>query len=79
MSSIAVAALIQREVGLDAVVQITTARPQRPGLQSDLLGAGGPRVKASCVSAAIRSRSATTRRPSRSRGDVLGLLRMARA
>ena len=46
MSSIAVAALIQREVGLDAVVQITTRDRNVLGLQSDLLGAAGLGVKA---------------------------------
>ena len=46
MSSIAVAALIQRETGLEAVVQITTRDRNVLGLQSDLLGAAGLGLKA---------------------------------
>ncbi len=41
MSSIAVAAVVQRETGQEAVVQITTRDRNVLGLQSDLLGAAG--------------------------------------
>src|SRR4029079_9528826 len=46
MSAIAVAALVQRETGQDAVVQITTRDRNVLGLQSDLLGAAGLGLKA---------------------------------
>jgi methionine synthase / methylenetetrahydrofolate reductase(NADPH) len=46
MSSIAVAALVQRETGQEAVVQITTRDRNVLGLQSDLLGAAGLGLKA---------------------------------
>ena len=46
MSSIAVAALIQRETGMDAVVQFTTRDRNVLGIQSDLLGASGLGLKA---------------------------------
>ncbi len=46
MSSIAVAALIQRETGMEAVVQFTTRDRNVLGIQSDLLGASGLGLKA---------------------------------
>ena len=46
MSSIAVASLIQRETGLDAIVQFTTRDRNVLGIQSDLLGASGLGLKA---------------------------------
>jgi methionine synthase / methylenetetrahydrofolate reductase (NADH) len=46
MSSVAVAALIQREVGSDAIVQFTTRDRNVLGIQSDLLGAAGLGLKA---------------------------------
>ncbi|MGH9444011.1 MAG: bifunctional homocysteine S-methyltransferase/methylenetetrahydrofolate reductase [Thermoanaerobaculia bacterium] len=46
MSSIAVAGLIQRETGLESVVQFTTRDRNVLGIQSDLLGASGLGLKA---------------------------------
>ena len=46
MSSVAVAGLIQRETGLEAVVQFTTRDRNVLGIQSDLLGASGLGLKA---------------------------------
>jgi methionine synthase I (cobalamin-dependent)/5,10-methylenetetrahydrofolate reductase len=46
MSSVAVAAIIQRETGMDAVVQFTTRDRNVLGIQSDLLGACALGLKA---------------------------------
>jgi len=46
MSSVAVAGLIQRETGLEAIVQFTTRDRNVLGIQSDLLGACGLGLKA---------------------------------
>ncbi len=46
MSSVAVAGLVQRETGLDAVVQFTTRDRNVLGIQSDLLGASALGLKA---------------------------------
>ncbi|HKB70650.1 MAG TPA: bifunctional homocysteine S-methyltransferase/methylenetetrahydrofolate reductase [Thermoanaerobaculia bacterium] len=46
MSSVAVAGLIQRETGLDAIVQFTTRDRNVLGIQSDLLGASALGLKA---------------------------------
>ncbi len=79
MSSIAVAALIQREVGLDAVVQITTRDRNVLGLQSDLLGAAGLGVKAIlCLGGDPLKIGDYPQAKQVSEVDVLGLLRMAR-
>ncbi|HEX9687477.1 MAG TPA: bifunctional homocysteine S-methyltransferase/methylenetetrahydrofolate reductase [Thermoanaerobaculia bacterium] len=80
MSSIAVAALIQREVGLDAVVQITTRDRNVLGLQSDLLGAAGLGLKALlCLGGDPLKIGDYPQGKQVSEVDVLGLLRMARA
>jgi methionine synthase I (cobalamin-dependent)/5,10-methylenetetrahydrofolate reductase len=79
MSSIAVAALIQREVGLDAVVQITTRDRNVLGLQSDLLGAAGLGVKAIlCLGGDPLKIGDYPQAKQVSEIDVLGLLRVAR-
>ncbi len=79
MSSIAVAALIQREVGLDAVVQITTRDRNVLGLQSDLLGAAGLGVKAIlCLGGDPLKIGDYPQAKQVSEVDVLGLLRMAK-
>jgi homocysteine S-methyltransferase len=79
MSSIAVAALIQREVGLDAVVQITTRDRNVLGLQSDLLGAAGLGLKALlCLGGDPLKIGDYPQAKQVSEVDVLGLLRMAR-
>jgi homocysteine S-methyltransferase len=80
MSSIAVAALIQREVGLDAVVQITTRDRNVLGLQSDLLGAAGLGVKAIlCLGGDPLKIGDYPQAKQVSEVDVLGLLRMAKS
>jgi len=79
MSSIAVAALIQRETGLDAVVQITTRDRNVLGLQSDLLGAAGLGVKAIlCLGGDPLKIGDYPQAKQVSEVDVLGLLRIAR-
>ncbi|MEP6993250.1 MAG: bifunctional homocysteine S-methyltransferase/methylenetetrahydrofolate reductase [Acidobacteriota bacterium] len=79
MSSIAVAALIQREVGLDAVVQITTRDRNVLGLQSDLLGASGLGVKAIlCLGGDPLKIGDYPQAKQVSEVDVLGLLRIAK-
>src|SRR5262249_53099480 len=79
MSSIAVAALIQREVGLDAVVQITTRDRNVLGLQSDLLGAAGLGVKAIlCLGGDPLKIGDYPQAKQVSEVDVLGLLRIAK-
>jgi len=79
MSSIAVAALIQREVGLDAVVQITTRDRNVLGLQSDLLGAAGLGLKALlCLGGDPLKIGDYPQGKQVSEVDVLGLIRMAK-
>ena len=79
MSSIAVAALIQREVGLDSVVQITTRDRNVLGLQSDLLGAAGLGLKALlCLGGDPLKIGDYPQGKQVSEVDVLGLLRMAK-
>ena len=78
MSSIAVAALIQRETGLDAVVQITTRDRNVLGLQSDLLGAAGLGLKAIlCLGGDPLKIGDYPQAKQVSEVDVLGLLRIA--
>lgn len=79
MSSIAVAALIQRETGLEAVVQITTRDRNVLGLQSDLLGAAGLGLKALlCLGGDPLKIGDYPQAKQVSEVDVLGLLRIAR-
>jgi homocysteine S-methyltransferase len=79
MSSIAVAALIQRETGLEAVVQITTRDRNVLGLQSDLLGAAGLGVKAIlCLGGDPLKIGDYPQAKQVSEVDVLGLLRIAK-
>ena len=79
MSSIAVAALVQRETGLDAVVQITTRDRNVLGLQSDLLGAAGLGLKALlCLGGDPLKIGDYPQAKQVSEVDVLGLLRIAR-
>jgi homocysteine S-methyltransferase len=79
MSSIAVATLIQRETGLEAVVQITTRDRNVLGLQSDLLGAAGLGVKAIlCLGGDPLKIGDYPQGRQVSEVDVLGLLRMAK-
>lgn len=79
MSSIAVAALIQRETGLEAVVQITTRDRNVLGLQSDLLGAAGLGIKALlCLGGDPLKIGDYPQAKQVSEVDVLGLLRIAK-
>ena len=79
MSSIAVAAVIQRETGQDAVVQITTRDRNVLGLQSDLLGAAGLGVKAIlCLGGDPLKIGDYPQAKQVSEVDVLGLLRIAK-
>jgi homocysteine S-methyltransferase len=79
MSSIAVAAIIQRETGLEAVVQITTRDRNVLGLQSDLLGAAGLGLKAIlCLGGDPLKIGDYPQAKQVSEVDVLGLLRMAK-
>ncbi len=79
MSSIAVAALIQRETGLETVVQITTRDRNVLGLQSDLLGAAGLGLKAIlCLGGDPLKIGDYPQAKQVSEVDVLGLLRIAR-
>ena len=79
MSSIAVAAVIQRETGLDAVVQITTRDRNVLGLQSDLLGAAGLGIKALlCLGGDPLKIGDYPQAKQVSEVDVLGLLRIAK-
>ena len=80
MSSIAVAALVQRETGLDAIVQITTRDRNVLGLQSDLLGAAGLSLKALlCLGGDPLKIGDYPQAKQVSEVDVLGLLRIARS
>jgi methionine synthase / methylenetetrahydrofolate reductase(NADPH) len=79
MSSIAVASLIQRDVGLEAIVQITTRDRNVLGLQSDLLGAAALGVKAVlCLGGDPIKIGDYPQGKQVSEVDVLGLLRIAR-
>ena len=79
MSSIAVAALIQKETGVEAVVQITTRDRNVLGLQSDLLGAAGLGLKALlCLGGDPLKIGDYPQAKQVSEVDVLGLLRIAR-
>jgi homocysteine S-methyltransferase len=79
MSSIATAAIVQRETGLDAVVQITTRDRNVLGLQSDLLGAAGLGLKALlCLGGDPLKIGDYPQAKQVSEVDVLGLLRIAR-
>lgn len=79
MSSISVAAILQRETGLDAVVQITTRDRNVLGLQSDLLGAAGLGLKAIlCLGGDPLKIGDYPQAKQVSEVDVLGLLRIAR-
>ncbi len=79
MSSIAVAALVQRETGLEAIVQITTRDRNVLGLQSDLLGAAGLGIRAVlCLAGDPLKIGDYPQAKQVSELDVLGLLRMAR-
>jgi methionine synthase I (cobalamin-dependent)/5,10-methylenetetrahydrofolate reductase len=79
MSSIAVAALIQRETGLESVVQITTRDRNVLGLQSDLLGAAGLGLKALlCLGGDPLKIGDYPQAKQVSEVDVLGLLRIAK-
>ncbi len=79
MSSIAVAALIQREAGLECVVQITTRDRNVLGLQSDLLGAAGLGIKAIlCLGGDPLKIGDYPQAKQVSDVDVLGLLRIAK-
>lgn len=79
MSSIAVAALIQRETGADAVVQFTTRDRNVLGIQSDLLGASGLGLKAVlCLGGDPLKIGDYPDGRQVSEVDTLGLLRIAR-
>jgi homocysteine S-methyltransferase len=79
MSSISVAAILQRETGLEAVVQITTRDRNVLGLQSDLLGAAGLGLKAIlCLGGDPLKIGDYPQAKQVSEVDVLGLLRIAR-
>jgi methionine synthase I (cobalamin-dependent)/5,10-methylenetetrahydrofolate reductase len=79
MSSISVAAILQRETGLEAVVQITTRDRNVLGLQSDLLGASGLGLKAIlCLGGDPLKIGDYPQAKQVSEVDVLGLLRIAR-
>ena len=79
MSSISVAAVLQKETGLDAVVQITTRDRNVLGLQSDLLGAAGLGLKAIlCLGGDPLKIGDYPQAKQVSEVDVLGLLRIAR-
>ena len=79
MSSIAVAALVRRETGQEAVVQITTRDRNVLGLQSDLLGAAGLGLKAIlCLGGDPLKIGDYPQAKQVSEVDVLGLLRIAK-
>ncbi|MEO8431846.1 MAG: bifunctional homocysteine S-methyltransferase/methylenetetrahydrofolate reductase [Acidobacteriota bacterium] len=79
MSSISVAAVLQKETGLDAVVQITTRDRNVLGLQSDLLGAAGLGLKAIlCLGGDPLKIGDYPQAKQVSEVDVLGLLRIAK-
>lgn len=79
MSSIAVAALIERETGLNTVVQFTTRDRNVLGIQSDLLGASGLGLKALlCLGGDPLKIGDYPNGRQVSEVDTLGLLRIAR-
>jgi len=79
MSSIAVAGLVQRETGLDAVVQFTTRDRNVLGIQSDLLGASGLGLKALlCLGGDPLKIGDYPNGRQVSEVDTLGLLRIAK-
>jgi len=79
MSSVAVAGLIQRETGLDAVVQFTTRDRNVLGIQSDLLGASALGLKALlCLGGDPLKIGDYPNGHQVSEIDTLGLLRIAR-
>jgi methionine synthase / methylenetetrahydrofolate reductase (NADH) len=79
MSSIAVAAVLQRETGLEAIAQITTRDRNILGLQSDLLGAAGLGLKAIlCLGGDPLKIGDYPQAKQVSEVDVLGLLRITR-
>ena len=79
MSSVAVAGLIQRETGLDAVVQFTTRDRNVLGIQSDLLGASALGLKALlCLGGDPLKIGDYPNGHQVSEVDTLGLLRIAR-
>jgi homocysteine S-methyltransferase len=79
MSSVAVAALIQRETGLEAVVQFTTRDRNVLGIQSDLLGASGLGLKALlCLGGDPLKIGDYPNGRQVSEVDTLGLLRIAK-
>jgi homocysteine S-methyltransferase len=79
MSSIAVAGLVQRETGLDSVVQFTTRDRNVLGIQSDLLGASGLGLKALlCLGGDPLKIGDYPNGHQVSEVDTLGLLRIAK-
>ncbi len=79
MSSIAVAGLIQRETGLESVVQFTTRDRNVLGIQSDLLGASGLGLKALlCLGGDPLKIGDYPNGHQVSEVDTLGLLRIAK-
>jgi homocysteine S-methyltransferase len=79
MSSIAVAGLVQRETGLDAVVQFTTRDRNVLGIQSDLLGASALGLKALlCLGGDPLKIGDYPNGHQVSEVDTLGLLRIAK-
>jgi len=80
MSSIAVAAILQRETGLESIAQITTRDRNILGLQSDLIGAAGLGIKAIlCLGGDPLKIGDYPQAIQVSEVDVLGLLRMAKS
>lgn len=79
MSSIAVAAILQRETGIESIAQITTRDRNILGLQSDLLGAAGLGIKAIlCLGGDSLKIGDYPQARQVSEVDVLGLLRIAK-
>lgn len=79
MSSVAVAAIVQRETGLDAIVQFTTRDRNVLGIQSDLLGASGLGLKALlCLGGDPLKIGDYPNGRQVSEVDTLGLLRIAK-
>ena len=79
MSSVAVAGLIQRETGLDAIVQFTTRDRNVLGIQSDLLGASALGLKALlCLGGDPLKIGDYPNGHQVSEVDTLGLLRIAK-
>jgi homocysteine S-methyltransferase len=79
MSSVAVAGLIQRETGLEAIVQFTTRDRNVLGIQSDLLGASALGLKALlCLGGDPLKIGDYPNGHQVSEVDTLGLLRIAK-